>query len=138
MKKILIVDDEKDVRGLLSMRLLASGFKVLEAGDGAAALALAKQERPDLILLDIMMPGKDGVETYHALRKDPETSEIPVIFLTVLAQNLSLTKYSLDLDQCYAILGKPYEPQELLKEIQRALGGPVTQSPKGGKLEGGK
>jgi len=122
MKKILIVDDEPDVRTVLSVRLTSNGFQVVEAADGDTGMKLARAEKPDLILLDIMMPGMDGVETFHSLKQDPQTKEIPVIFLTVLAQNISLTKHSLELDKSYAILSKPYRPQELIQEIRQALG----------------
>ena len=122
MKKIRIVDDEPDVRTVLSMRLTSNGFRVIEAEDGKSGVRVAGEEKPDLILLDIMMPGMDGVETFHALKQEPATKDIPIIFLTVLAQNISLTKHSLELDKSYAILGKPYQPQELIQEVQRALG----------------
>lgn len=127
MKKILVIDDEPQVRALLNIRLTANGFKVLEAGDGLSGIALAREERPDLILLDILMPGHDGVEIYHALMQDPVTKGVPVIFLTALARNISLTKHSLELGESYAILGKPYNPQELLQEIQRAVGDPILK-----------
>ena len=122
MKKILIIDDEPDVRMVLSVRLTSNGFHVIEAGDGRSGVRVAQEEKPNLILLDIMMPGMDGVETFHTLKQNPATKDIPVIFLTVLAQNISLTKHSLELDKSYAILGKPYQPQELIQEVQRALG----------------
>ncbi len=122
MKTVLIIDDEPDVRALLNVRLTANGMKILEAPDGPSGIALAKEQRPDLILLDIMMPTMDGVETFHALKKDPQTQKIPVIFLTVLAQNIELTKHNLGVGDSYAILSKPYHPQELIGEIRRALG----------------
>ncbi len=132
LKKILVVDDEADVRLILKKRLSAHKFQVLEAPDGMSGIAVAKEERPDLILLDIMMPGKDGIETFHALKGDPDTKEIPVIFLTGLSpddqlsdQGLELiaaTKHNLKLNQRYAILGKPYDPRELIHEVRRALG----------------
>jgi len=126
-KKILIVDDEPDVRTVLNTRLTANGFKVLEAPDGPAGIALAMQEKPDLILLDILMPGQDGVETYHSLKQTSATKEIPIIFLTALSQNISLTKHSLDLGSSYAILGKPYQPTELIREIRLALGETILE-----------
>lgn len=121
MRKILIIDDESDVRAVLKARLMASHFQVLEAEDGPSGVARAKEEGPDLILLDILMPGQDGVETYHALQQDPATKGIPVIFLTALAEDVALTKKSLELERSCAILGKPYQPQELIREIELAL-----------------
>lgn len=126
-KKILIVDDEPDVRTVLSTRLTSNGFEVLEAPDGPAGIALALKEKPDLILLDILMPGQDGVETYHSLKRESATKEIPIIFLTALSQNISLTRHSLDLGSSYAILGKPYQPTELIREIHLALGEKVRE-----------
>lgn len=120
-KKILIIDDEPDVRTLLRTRLCANNFEVFEAGDGPSGIALAREKKPDLILLDILMPGQDGVETYHSLNRDPKTKEIPVIFLTALAERVSLTKHGLELGKSYAILGKPYRADELIQEIQGAL-----------------
>ena len=125
-KKILVIDDERDIRLLLNKRLTANGYEVLEAGDGVSGIACAKKEHPDLVLLDAMMPGMDGIETYHALHRDSDTKNIPIIFLTVLAQNIQTTTANLELEKSFAIIGKPYQPQELLKEIQRALGEPGT------------
>lgn len=120
--RILIIDDEKDVRKIVKKRLTAYGFEVLEANDGFAGLELAKQEIPDLILLDIMMPIQDGVETYHLLRKEETTKKIPVIFLTALSiGNGSLDALNSE-DRDYGVIGKPYDPQKLLLEIQRMLG----------------
>ena len=127
MKKILVIDDEPDARTLLSNRLSASGFQVVEAADGLSGVEAARQGRPDLILLDVLMPSQDGVETYHALRQDPATKTIPVIFLTALVQNILITQKSLDLGGSYAILGKPYRCEELIREVRKALGEPVGQ-----------
>jgi CheY-like chemotaxis protein len=131
MKKILIVDDEPDVRALLKTRLTANGFEVFEASDGASGVTLALEKHPDLILLDIMMPGQDGVETYHKMKSDPGTQGIPVIFLTALADRISLTKKGLELEESYAILGKPYRADELVQEIRRALGFPILEEQRG-------
>ncbi len=127
MKKILVVDDEHDVRAVVSQWLSANGFEVLEAPDGPSGLALAKERHPDLILLDILMAGQDGVETYHALRKDSNTKAIPIILLTALAENISLAKQPLELGGSFAILGKPYRAQDLVREIRLALGESVIE-----------
>ena len=120
-KKILVVDDEADLRAFLRMRLEASHFEVLEAADGFSAIARAKETQPDLILLDILMPGKDGIETYHALKQDPSTRKIPIIFLSALARNTAPTQHNLGPEEGYAILGKPYQSEELLQAIHRVL-----------------
>ncbi|MBI3616446.1 MAG: response regulator [Candidatus Omnitrophica bacterium] len=131
MKKILIVDDEPDVRALLNSRLAANGFEILEAPDGPSGIAVAREEKPDLILLDILMPNQDGVETYHTLREDPITQRIPVIFLTALSQDISVTQKSLDLTESYAILGKPYRAAELIQKVRTALGEPMDEGEAG-------
>jgi DNA-binding response OmpR family regulator len=82
MKKILVVDDEKDIRDLIKEVLENDKFFVIGAPGGEEALALAKKEKPDLILLDIAMPGMDGYITCGKLKGDAETSKIPVLFLT--------------------------------------------------------
>ena len=82
MTKILVADDEQDVRDLLTDILLDSGYEVIEAADGGAALDKATSERPDLILLDVMMPVMDGLQVLRRLRENPAMEELPVILLT--------------------------------------------------------
>lgn len=86
MKTLLIVDDNDDLRTMLAYQLQAKGYRILMAGDGMQAFQLAKTNRPDLILLDVLMPGKDGTETKISLRDDPATQHIPIIFLTALVE----------------------------------------------------
>ncbi len=81
-KKILIVDDEQDTLSVLGKGLTAEGYSVIKADNGSKALVLAKSERPDLIILDVLMPGMDGGEVAKRLKEVPETEGIPVIFLT--------------------------------------------------------
>ena len=137
MKKILIVDDEPDTRFFLNNRLTANQFNVLEAGDGAAGVALATTRRPDLILLDLIIPGEDGILTYHALRQHPDAKGIPVIFLTALSSStspmtkqslrlLAKTKHGVKMDENFWVMGKPYQPQELMETIRQALGQVLT------------
>jgi DNA-binding response OmpR family regulator len=82
MKKILVVDDEKDIRDLIREVFEMDKFSVITASGGEEAVALAKKESPDLILLDIAMPRMDGYITCGKLKEDAETSKIPVLFLT--------------------------------------------------------
>ena len=137
MKKILIVDDEPDTRFFLKNRLRANQFDVLEAGDGAAGIALAARQHPDLILLDLMIPEEDGILTYRALRRNPDTEGIPVIFLTALSsstspmtkqslQLLAKTKHGVEMDENFWVMGKPYQPQELMATIKLVLGQVLT------------
>ena len=81
-KKILIIDDEQDIIELLQFNLQAEGYETLSALEGETAIELAQKKQPDLIILDIMLPGKDGYEVIRELRQDVKTRRIPVIFLT--------------------------------------------------------
>jgi CheY-like chemotaxis protein len=81
-RKILVVDDEEDVRAFLTMVFEDAGAEVITATDGDEAIAMASEHKPDLISLDLSMPGKDGVEAFVELRKNPETEEIPVCVVT--------------------------------------------------------
>lgn len=129
--KILIVDDEPDTRTLLRRRLEANRFLVVEAGDGKSALQQAQQERPDLIVLDLKMPDQDGIEVYGLLRKQPESTKTPIVFLTALAAGNTMTEQSLgliaaakhgvELTGRYAVMGKPFESQELMEKIREML-----------------
>lgn len=84
-KKILIVDDEHDVQKILGDKIKSEGFEVESAFDGEDALKKVNKEKPDLILLDIIMPRMDGISFLHELKKDPELDAIPVIMLTNLS-----------------------------------------------------
>ncbi len=86
MKTLLIVDDNDDLRTMLAYQLQARGYRILMAGDGLQAFEMAKTGKPDLILLDVLMPGKDGTETRIALKETPSTQNIPIIFLTALVE----------------------------------------------------
>ncbi|HOC26379.1 MAG TPA: response regulator, partial [bacterium] len=81
-KKILIVDDEQEILDLLTFNLRREGYETLAVADGEAALVQAHAARPDLIILDVMLPGKDGWEVLRSLRQDPATRSVPVVFLT--------------------------------------------------------
>lgn len=122
-----MVDDEPDVRILLKARLASNGFQVLEAADGPSGIRIAETEHPDLILLDIMMPGKDGIEVYAALRQQPATKGIPIVFLTALSEGSNPSLTQLNPRRSYWMVGKPYRPQELLRAIDQALGDPVHE-----------
>ena len=132
-RKVLVVEDEKDARLVLARRLQASGFEVLQAVDGPGGIEQARQARPDLIILDVMLPGRDGIEVYRLLRDDPATQEVPVIFLTAISSGTPMTEQSLDLlaqakhgkqlAGRFAVMVKPYEPQDLLDRIREMIEG---------------
>src|SRR5688572_16721951 len=85
-KRVLVVDDEKDIAELITYNLRRQGFDVVNAFDGNEALELATRESPDLILLDLMLPGLDGIEVARRLKADSRTAPIPVIMLTAKAE----------------------------------------------------
>src|SRR4051812_21025006 len=82
MKRILVVDDEIGARTLIGIMLDRGGFEVLKASDGNEALSILDQDKPDLVILDIMMPGMDGFELCKRIRERPETTEIPILMLS--------------------------------------------------------
>lgn len=82
VKRVLVVDDEPDIRAFLELTLEASDFEVTLAEDGIQGRALARSVRPDAVILDVMMPGADGISVLRSLRDDPATADIPVVLLT--------------------------------------------------------
>jgi len=112
---ILVVDDDPEIVSMLSTRLTARGYKVSSAGDGHRALELAKRERPDLVLLDVMMPGKSGWEVARALKQDPVTQSIKIVMVTAIgAQVNEITSPLYGAD---AHVDKPFEFEKLEKII---------------------
>jgi DNA-binding response OmpR family regulator len=120
MKTILIVDDEADIRDILRIRLANHpGFRILEAANGSDALELTRQQRPDLIILDWLMPGFNGMEVLKALRESPELSTIPVIMMTVKSE-LSAQAQGQAMG-VVAYLTKPFDAARLMETVQKAL-----------------
>jgi two-component system, OmpR family, phosphate regulon response regulator PhoB len=119
MSKILIVDDERDILDLIRMHLEHDGHVVVEAANGIDALKTAISESPDLIVLDWMLPGLDGLSAFKRLRIDSRTRDIPVILLTAKAQQADrLTGLELGADD---YLTKPFSPRELLLRANAVL-----------------
>jgi two-component system, OmpR family, response regulator len=118
--KVLIVDDEPDIRRIARLSLARlGGMEVIEAANGDEALAEARSERPDAILLDVMMPGRDGPSTLAALHADPGTAGIPVVFLTAKAMTAELDRLrSLG---AVGVLTKPFDPMTLAADLRSAL-----------------
>jgi two-component system alkaline phosphatase synthesis response regulator PhoP len=123
--RVLVVDDEAPIRLLCRVNLEAEGMEVLEAGDGPSGLEAARRDRPDVVLLDVMMPGLDGWRVAEELLEDPETSGIPIIFLTARAELRDRAR-GLDLGGLDYVT-KPFNPVELapliLDVIARVEGG---------------
>jgi two-component system, OmpR family, alkaline phosphatase synthesis response regulator PhoP len=119
--KILIVDNDHDILELLKLRLENWGYFVIQADNGNEALKIARQEKPNLIILDIAMPGMDGGWVREQLKKMPITEKIPVIFLTCLFTKSEEADFgNLIADQF--LLAKPYNPEELHAAIEKSLG----------------
>jgi CheY-like chemotaxis protein len=118
-KTILTIDDKTDIRRLVRMTLEFDGHTVLEAASGPEGLELARKQHPDLILLDVMMPGMDGFEVGCILRDDPQLSSIPVVMLTAL-DGPSDREIGLGTG-VKAYLNKPFSPVDLLRLIQKLL-----------------
>jgi len=119
VKKILVVDDEKDMVAVLSQRLKGAGYEVTSASDGEEALKAVKKERFDLILLDIIMPVMDGTQFAQILRENPKTKNIPILFITALATKQKDAGYVIT--ESNIIFAKPFESKELLGKIDELV-----------------
>lgn len=115
MTTVLVVDDDPDVCDLVIYKLRKSGYEVRSAADGDEALRAVAAELPDLVLLDVMMPGPSGLEVLGRWRAAPETATLPVILLTALAQESDVeTGFALGADD-YIL--KPFSPRELARRV---------------------
>jgi DNA-binding response OmpR family regulator len=119
-KTILVVDDDPEIVTMLSLRLGKRGYRVVSATDGNAALAAAARERPDLVVLDVMMPGKTGWEVAHSLRHDPVTDHVKIVMLTAIGEQVN--EMTSPLYGADAHIDKPFEFDNLEKTIARLLG----------------
>ena len=118
-KKILIIDDEKLIVKATSLVIKLAGYQIASAYDGKEGLRLARKEKPDLILLDIMMPGMDGWQVLELLKSDETLAHIPVIVFTakeyIKGRRKSVSAGAVD------YVTKPFEPEELMQAISKAL-----------------
>ena len=119
MTTVLVIDDEAPIRLLCRVNLEAEGMTVLEAGDGPSGLERAREERPDIVLLDVMMPGLDGWGVAEQLLEDGETAAIPIIFLTARAEFRDRAR-GLDIGGIDYIT-KPFNPVELAPLVRDLL-----------------
>ncbi|MDD3345433.1 MAG: response regulator [Candidatus Omnitrophica bacterium] len=118
-EKILIVEDEKDIIRMLEYNLKKEGYRVVDARDGEDAFDLAVREHPDLILLDLMLPGIDGLEVCKGLKKETKTALIPIIMLTAKSQESDkVIGLELGADD---YITKPFSPRELIARIKAVL-----------------
>ncbi|MGB2706144.1 MAG: response regulator [Candidatus Omnitrophota bacterium] len=120
MKKLLIVDDEKEFRVLLKDIFEARGFICLTAGDGREAIKIAKNERPSVIIMDLIMPKMDGIETHNALKSDRNTKSIPIIAYTAQDPEVVAKKGEKALDIIDFVV-KPFDTRALISSVEKAL-----------------
>lgn len=125
-KRILIADDEDDARAFIQAALEDDGYAFLTAANGEAALATARAERPDLVILDVQMPRKDGFEVFDELRRDPATRAIPIIMLTGVKGRTGIGFSAKDMGYYYesepeAFVDKPVDPDLLRETVARLL-----------------
>jgi len=118
--RVVLIDDDPDLRRLVKLTLeFTAGWEVTTAADGAEGIDVVRQVRPDVAIVDYMMPGMDGYEVSRRLRQDPETADIPIVFLTA--------RKELDVAQvresgAVGVVVKPFDPDTLAEELKRLCG----------------
>jgi len=123
-KKILLIDDDPDLVNAVRMILESKNYKVAAAFGGVEGLEKAKSENPDLIVLDVMMPDKDGYTVCKELKSDPRLRRIPVILLTAVVSHISTTRFTQQMGmetEADDYMDKPVEPDMLVKRIETLL-----------------
>lgn len=118
-KRVLVVDDQPHIVRLIQVNLQKEGFEVTTASDGVEGLQRLREVRPDLVILDVIMPRKDGFEVLREAKADPELAEIPVIMLTVKTHNADIVEGLKEGAELY--LPKPFHPKELVSLVKRVL-----------------
>ena len=122
IRKVMLVDDDPTIRTICEIALASiGGWDVVAASSGDEAIANAGDVEPDVILLDVMMPGRDGLQTLSALRSDPRTREIPIVFMTAKVLPGEVGSYLEAGAQ--GVIAKPFDPIGLPDEIRRLLAG---------------
>ncbi|WP_062132289.1 response regulator transcription factor [Demequina aestuarii] len=120
MATVIVIEDDPDISLLVAHKLRAAGHRVEVEADGRAGLAAVVQVRPDLVVLDWMMPRMNGIEVCEAMRADPELAGTPVLMLTAKAQEADLERaYSVGVDE---YIQKPFSTRELAVRVERLLG----------------
>lgn len=125
-KKILIVDDEDDIRQVVRTVLEAEDYEIVEAKDGKEAITMASEEKPDLILMDVMMPEVDGWEACKRIKSDEATRDIMIAMLTVKSQDENKVK-SFDEAMADWHIAKPIRRQRLIQTVQWLLDKPIKR-----------
>ena len=120
-KKILIVEDDKFLRDLISQKLLKEGFEIVQAVDGEDGVKKIKDEHPDLILLDLILPGIDGFEVLSQMKSDQNSASIPVIILSNLGQKEDIDK-GLKMGAADYLIKAHFTPGEIIDRIEKVIG----------------
>jgi DNA-binding response OmpR family regulator len=119
LARILVADDDVDIRELVEFKLSTLGHEVVAVADGAAAIDACQAQRPDLAVLDVMMPGVSGLDAIRVIRADPALADLPVILLTARAQEADVeTGFDSGADD---YITKPFSPRELASRVQALL-----------------
>ena len=118
-KTILIADDEPNIRQLVAFTLRRRGYIILEAGDGTTALEQIREQIPDLVILDVMMPGLTGIAVVQQLAAEPATAAIPVILLSAKGQGVEIEEGLASGARLYLV--KPFSPRELAERVAEVL-----------------
>ena len=119
MARILVADDDVDIRELVEFKLSTMGHDITAVGDGAAAVEACRAEKPDLAVLDVMMPGVSGLDAIREIRSDPNLADLPVILLTARAQESDVeTGFDSGADD---YITKPFSPRELASRVEALL-----------------
>jgi two-component system, OmpR family, response regulator VicR len=120
-KRLVCIEDEPEMIDLVRLILSRKGFNVIGANGGVEGLEVVRREKPDLILLDLMMPDMDGWEVYQQIKADEELREIPVVVVTAKAQSIDKV-LGLHIAKVDDYITKPFGPQELLESVEKILG----------------
>lgn len=120
MKKILIIEDDKFLRELIAKKLVNEGYEISEAVDGEEGVKKVKEEKPDLVLLDLILPGIDGFEVLSKIKEDPALAQIPVIILSNLGQREDIER-GLKLGAVDYLVKAHFTPGEIIEKIRMIL-----------------
>lgn len=120
-KRVVCIEDEPEMIDLVRLILGRKGFNVIGANGGVEGLEAVRREKPDLVLLDLMMPDMDGWEVYQQIKADAELREIPVIVVTAKAQSIDKV-LGLHIAKVDDYISKPFGPQELLESVEKIIG----------------
>lgn len=119
MKRVIVVDDDKEIREIVTFVLKRNGFEVAVASNGQQLQQLLAEKLPDLIILDVMMPGQDGYQIFNTLRNEVQTQQIPVMIMTAHTENI-YERISVDLGAAEHVT-KPFHPLDLVEKVKTLL-----------------